>query len=216
MQVEQGESLRGKNSYSLFFRLLPGWKVCISRTRSNLINQLQLKWPQFFQISNGSLPPSRWGHYYTSRGICQSCASRFSGWFCEERKQDHVPYLECQRMSARKWLHHLRWFLLIFLLLQWNIHLYLLPAKCIREMSLNATPYNVELVLNENRHVTGARCSCVAGITGQCKHTAALVFHVNNERSTGCTDVEQSWSKPSEKLKQLYPKGRNNFGSWLP
>lgn len=81
-------------------------------------------------------------------------------------------------------------------------------AQCIREMSLSNDPYSVELVLDpDTRSVADARCSCQAGVTGMCKHTAALVLAVNTERSSGCTDDTQKWHKPSQKLQELYPKG---------
>lgn len=81
-------------------------------------------------------------------------------------------------------------------------------GQCIREMSLSNDPYNVELVLDPvTRSVVDARCSCQAGVTGLCKHTAALVRAVNTERSSGCTDDSQKWHKPSQKLQELYPKG---------
>jgi uncharacterized Zn finger protein len=83
-----------------------------------------------------------------------------------------------------------------------------ITSQCIREMSLSGEPYKVELTLDpENRNVLDARCTCQAGVTGMCKHTAGLVQAVNSERSTGCTDTSQGWLKPSLKLQSLYPKG---------
>jgi hypothetical protein len=83
-----------------------------------------------------------------------------------------------------------------------------ITSQCIREMSLSGEPYKVELTLDpETRDVVDAKCTCQAGVTGLCKHTAGLVEAVNSERSTGCTDSSQGWLKPSQKLQSLYPKG---------
>ncbi len=83
-----------------------------------------------------------------------------------------------------------------------------IAADCIREMSLTEKPWTVTLELRpDDRVVTLARCSCTAGIDGLCKHTSAIYQFVNCERSEGCTDSNQVWSKPSEKLNDLYPKG---------
>ena len=83
-----------------------------------------------------------------------------------------------------------------------------ITGLCLRAMSVTKDPYSVTLSLNpSDRRVLSARCSCIAGCDGQCKHTAAIVHHVNSERSVGCTDEAQVWMKPSEKMKRLYPKG---------
>ncbi len=84
-----------------------------------------------------------------------------------------------------------------------------ISGQCIREMSLSKDPWNVIFELTSDRHVILARCSCTAGIDGMCKHTAALFKFVNLERSEGCTDDKQGWSKPTKKLNDLYPKGES-------
>ncbi len=81
-------------------------------------------------------------------------------------------------------------------------------GECIREMSLTENPWRITLELEPvTRQVLRSHCSCTAGADGICKHTAAIFKYVNTERSEGCTDTEQSWSKPSKKLAELYPKG---------
>ncbi len=84
-----------------------------------------------------------------------------------------------------------------------------ISGECIREMSLSKDPWKVVFEVGADRTVTLARCSCTAGIDGMCKHTAALFKFVNSERSEGCTDREQGWSKPTKKLNDLYPKGES-------
>ncbi len=81
-------------------------------------------------------------------------------------------------------------------------------GDCIREMSLTEKPWIVTLEVEpRTRDIKRSHCSCTAGADGVCKHTAAIYKYVNSERSEGCTDAEQSWSKPSKKLAELYPKG---------
>ncbi len=84
-----------------------------------------------------------------------------------------------------------------------------ISGECIREMSLSNTPWRIVFELNPYREIVRARCNCTAGIDGMCKHTAALFNVVNSERTESCTDAEQVWSKPSQKLNQLYPKGES-------
>ena len=45
------------------------------------------------------------------------------------------------------------------------------------------------------------------GISANCKHSAALYYFINNERTEGCTDEGQKWKTPSKKLQEQYPKG---------
>ena len=71
-------------------------------------------------------------------------------------------------------------------------------------------PYQVEMSLSDDRHVIGAKCTCVSGITGVRKHTAALVRFVNSERSSGCTINAVQWRKSADKVKDLYKKGKKS------
>ena len=45
------------------------------------------------------------------------------------------------------------------------------------------------------------------GISANCKHSAALLHFINNERTEGCTDEGQKWKTPSKKMQEQYPKG---------
>ena len=80
-------------------------------------------------------------------------------------------------------------------------------GKCVREMSVRETPYQIEFQISSDRKLLDARCACVAGRTGQCKHAAALFLYINEERSTSQTDEMQKWRMPSRKRRLLYPKG---------
>ncbi len=80
-------------------------------------------------------------------------------------------------------------------------------AACVPEMSVRQPAYKIEFQVDKNRQVSDARCSCVAGVTAKCKHSAALYLFVNEERSTSQTDEEQRWKMPSRKKQSLYPKG---------
>ena len=51
----------------------------------------------------------------------------------------------------------------------------IISGHCVRQGSISNAPYIIELQLNKDRKVTGAHCTCQAGIDGQCKHTSGLV-----------------------------------------
>jgi hypothetical protein len=65
----------------------------------------------------------------------------------------------------------------------------------------------VEIEVGPDRQLLHGHCNCVSGISGNCKHTCALVTYVNSERTDGCTDNTQQWQKPSQHKQSLYPKG---------
>lgn len=81
-------------------------------------------------------------------------------------------------------------------------------ARCIREMSIREDPYFIDLDIHPtSRRVIHARCSCVSGVSGLCKHTAALVQYINTQREASCTSGPPTWLKPKSRAQQLYPKG---------
>jgi putative phage-type endonuclease len=80
-------------------------------------------------------------------------------------------------------------------------------AKIVRTTCLNEAPYSIHFELDQARSFKDGHCTCVAGITANCKHSAALFLYINNERSTSQTDKEQLWKTPSKKIQSLYPKG---------
>ena len=82
-------------------------------------------------------------------------------------------------------------------------------GKCVREMSIREAPYQIEFHIGSDRKLMDARCACVAGRTGKCKHAAALFLYVNEERTTSQTDEAQKWRMPSRKRRQLYPKRKS-------
>ncbi len=83
-----------------------------------------------------------------------------------------------------------------------------ITASVIREMKIRDDHFRVTFDVDESRLVKSARCSCVAGCDGYCKHSFAVFYYVNHERTESCTDKQQEWLKPSQKLRALYPKGK--------
>ena len=83
-----------------------------------------------------------------------------------------------------------------------------IEAFCVREQSIRQAPYFIELTLDQSREVVGAFCRCHAGINGNCKHCAAVMFFVNTERCEGKTDRPSEWSAPTAHSLALYPKGK--------
>lgn len=84
-----------------------------------------------------------------------------------------------------------------------------ITAKILRTTNIRGTPYNLSFELDSERTVVDARCSCVAGVCGHCKHGAALYFFINHERPEGKTDQSQAWKCPSDLLQARYPKGES-------
>jgi hypothetical protein len=81
-------------------------------------------------------------------------------------------------------------------------------SKCVRQTSVRASPYNQNLTLDAHRTVLLARCSCLGGTDGLCKHVSALVTFINTERDESKTDKACAFRKPSKKGDRLYPKGK--------
>ena len=79
---------------------------------------------------------------------------------------------------------------------------------CIHQTSINETPYNVNLWLDDNRNVTSAHCNCPAGAQGHCKHTSAVFHFVNSERQETKTDKSCKFIAPSQAGRDRYPKGQ--------
>ena len=81
-------------------------------------------------------------------------------------------------------------------------------GDCIRQTNIRDSAYHLSLVLDENRLITGAACQCIAGESGICKHTSALVYFVNEEREETKTDTQCSFVAPSKAGREKYPKGK--------
>jgi hypothetical protein len=81
-------------------------------------------------------------------------------------------------------------------------------SKCVRQTSVRLPPYTQNLTLDEHRIVQLARCSCIGGSDGLCKHVSALVTFINTERDESKTDKACAFRKPSKKGDRLYPKGK--------
>ena len=81
---------------------------------------------------------------------------------------------------------------------------------CLKQMKVSGTSnfYRVELSLDAERNVVSMHCQCVPGISGLCKHAAALFLFINLEREETRTDQACSWNRPSARGSELYPKGK--------
>ena len=90
----------------------------------------------------------------------------------------------------------------------WENSQTVLSGKCVPQTKVNNPPYLVEIVLDQERLPSGGRCSCPAGVGACCKHSAAVVCAINNERSEVKTSQECQWKKPTKKQLELYPKGK--------
>ncbi|KAK0169367.1 hypothetical protein PV328_012137, partial [Microctonus aethiopoides] len=84
-----------------------------------------------------------------------------------------------------------------------------LIAKCIRQTSVTEAPYSLGIEINDEREVVRAQCTCIAKETGECKHIAAFIHRINNDRSVSKTSVEQEWGFPSITYlaKEKYSRG---------
>lgn len=65
--------------------------------------------------------------------------------------------------------------------------------------------------LGPNRAFEVGHCTCKAGVTGNCKHVAALVVYVNEFEEASCTNQQQKWgiNSTNNSSKVLH---RNDFG----
>ncbi|KAG5870265.1 hypothetical protein JTB14_002133 [Gonioctena quinquepunctata] len=63
--------------------------------------------------------------------------------------------------------------------------------------------------INAARQIISVSCNCIYGNSYKCKHVAALIEFVNNDKSESKTYHEQLWGKPSAKKQKLekYAKG---------
>lgn len=99
---------------------------------------------------------------------------------------------------------------------------YLIKAAVMRQTSISDSNYLVQLFISDTyvntdaeddvsfRKVDNVTCTCVYNQTQKCKHVAALIWYINNERSLTKTDHEQQWGAPSKKesSKEKYAKGK--------
>ncbi|XP_044753194.1 uncharacterized protein LOC123312774 isoform X1 [Coccinella septempunctata] len=85
-----------------------------------------------------------------------------------------------------------------------------ISATVMRQTSVNLPPYNVQITLDKERNVCNASCSCIAGISGHCKHISATVLCVNEEDSSTQTSRPCTWKEPyvAKTAKAKYMKGQ--------
>ncbi|KAG5876040.1 hypothetical protein JTB14_031567 [Gonioctena quinquepunctata] len=82
-------------------------------------------------------------------------------------------------------------------------------ADVIRRTSVTKREYLVELHINAARQITSVSCDCVYGNSYECKHVAALIEFVNNDKSESKTNHEQLRGTHNAKKQKLekYAKG---------
>ena len=75
---------------------------------------------------------------------------------------------------------------------------------CFRSMKKNEPPHRLHVVLDTDGKVISGKCSCVAGVAGQCNHVYALLYKVEHvvkmkatsfERKKTCTEKASEWQK---------------------
>ena len=66
-----------------------------------------------------------------------------------------------------------------------------IKEQILKTVPLSEKPYTIQLEFDQARNFVDGRCSCAAGITASCKHSAALYHYINNEHTVGCTDTNQ-------------------------
>ncbi|CAN7999424.1 unnamed protein product [Ixodes hexagonus] len=93
-----------------------------------------------------------------------------------------------------------------------------IAAKCHSQQGKHV--YDVTIRLNpQSRKIIAGSCTCRYGVLGECKHSAAVVHHINEHETAACTSLPQAWGKPSKKPKlddkasiaDLFGGNRSNF-----
>jgi hypothetical protein len=80
-------------------------------------------------------------------------------------------------------------------------------AHCVKQTNVTDAPWSLNIVLDDDRKMTLAHCSCTGGGDGHCKHMCSLIDYINNERTETKTDTACRFNAPSARGKRLYPKG---------
>ncbi|XP_052283730.1 uncharacterized protein LOC127880484 [Dreissena polymorpha] len=77
-------------------------------------------------------------------------------------------------------------------------------CKCFRSMKKRTSPH-AHVCLDKKGAVTSGKCSCVAGVSGQCNHVYALLYTIDRHmklkltefpREKTCTEMPSKWTKP--------------------
>ena len=81
-----------------------------------------------------------------------------------------------------------------------NIGYCFVKSTVVRQTCLREQPYTVWAILGkENAEIYGAYCNCIGGITGSCKHVAALLYSllviIQKGGNVACTSKAQTWHK---------------------
>ncbi|XP_054926413.2 uncharacterized protein [Dermacentor andersoni] len=89
-------------------------------------------------------------------------------------------------------------------------------ARC--QSQVKRVAYEVELQLSPQRAIISSKCTCKAGL-GKCKHAAAVVLWVNEFQPASCTELPQTWGRPSrrpnidakESIEELFGRPKKIF-----
>ncbi|XP_049514245.1 uncharacterized protein LOC125941297 [Dermacentor silvarum] len=80
----------------------------------------------------------------------------------------------------------------------------LAKGKCVSQVKDDVV-YDVELELSwscplkRELRISCGKCTCIAGVRGQCKHAVAVCLYINSYEEDSCTSRPQQWGKPSAK-----------------
>ena len=90
-----------------------------------------------------------------------------------------------------------------------NINYCFIMTECTPQEKLLDEPYTVSVCVHkQSGKIITAECQCPAGMSKVCKYVGGLEWPIEvavrkKERKT-CTDVEQTWSKPSKMSIKLH------------
>ncbi len=90
-----------------------------------------------------------------------------------------------------------------------NLKYCFIMARCTPQEKHTDEPYTVWVCVHkESGKIITAECECPAGMSEVCKHVGGLLWSieaaVRKRENKTCTDIEQTWSKPSKKSIKLH------------
>lgn len=90
------------------------------------------------------------------------------------------------------WMLHSKVEILLKVNKWWILNIYYIVVFCTRmTVSMNyflivynpraphRAPHEINCVINKNEKITSSKCSCTAGLSGRCKHTAGVLVFCN-------------------------------------
>ena len=90
-----------------------------------------------------------------------------------------------------------------------NLRYCFVRGLCLPEQKVSNDQYNVWVCIHKDTaEIICAECSCVAGVSGVCKHVGCLLWFVEKEVREGenltCTSKPQKWHVPSKRQSKLH------------